>query len=204
MRALVLLSCLLLTAGVASAQAPWFETGDAGDLPATAQVPAGTGPLPAIHGSLTVQTDDADMFLIHIDDPACFTATTCGGSLMDTALWLFDTNGIGISFNDDDPGGCGLQSTLTGAFVPAPGDYYIAISGWDTDAADGAGLEIWLDTPYGVERAPDGPGAPGPIAMWLYDPFEEGDYIIAMTCASYITIVAVEPTTWGHVKGLYK
>jgi hypothetical protein len=202
MRALVLFSCLLLTTGVASAQ--WLEIGDAGDLPATAQVPQGAGPLPAIFGRLAAGTDDADMFLIHIDDPACFSATTCGGTTMDTALWLFDTNGIGITFNDDDPGNCGLQSTLTGVFVPAAGDYYIALSGWDTDAANGGGLEIWEDLPYEVERQPDGPGAPGPIAQWLYDPFEEGDYIITMTCVSFVTVVAVEPTTWGQVKGLYK
>jgi hypothetical protein len=107
------------------------------------------------------------MYCIEIVDVANFWAsTTNNGTSIDTQLWLFDENGIGVTFDDDDPGGAGLQSTITGVFVEYPGCYYLAISTYDYDAMNPAGLEIWLDTPFNVERAPDGPGAPGPVASW--------------------------------------
>jgi hypothetical protein len=139
------------------------------------------------------------MYLIHMDNPSCFRATLCGGTTMDTQLWLFDVNGLGVSFDDDDPA-CGFQSTVTGAFAGGAGDYYLAVSGWDTDALNPGALAIWADTPYDTERAPDGPGAPGPIASWSYDPFEQGPYTITLTCAP-TSLLSRSNQRPGHVKG---
>src|SRR5262245_14391125 len=167
----------------------WDETinggGDAGDLPAGAQVTTGVGPLPSISGLVAVG-GDADMYLISIFDPAAFSATTVncatGG---DTQLFIFDTAGVGITHDDDDPTGVGaFRSRIGGTIVAAAGDYYLAISRYDTDPLDPAGSAIWLDMPYGVERAPDGPGAPGPIAGWAG--FSgTGAYRIDLTGACY-------------------
>ena len=108
----------ILSAVPALAQV-WNEVDDAGDLPGAAQTPTGSGDLTAIAG--TIVANDADMYCVRIDVPANFSATTCAGTTLDTQLWLFFEDGRGVAFNDDDPGGCGLQSKVTGTFVPAAG-----------------------------------------------------------------------------------
>ena len=178
-------AAVLAAAGVANAQT-WDELinggGDAGDLLGTAQVPVGVGPLTMITG-LVLAGGDADLFLIHIDDPANFSAQAWPNTTFDTPLWLFDLAGYGVTFNDDD---VGLQSRITGQFVPAAGDYYLAISQYDWDALDAGGLELWLDTPYNVERAPDGPGAANPLASWGGSVYSDGNYEILLTGVSYV------------------
>jgi len=139
------------------------ENGDAGDLPSTAQVCPGSGAMTRIDGFL--DDSDADMFEINICSPASFGATTVGGALWDTQLFLFKADGTGVAFNDDS---VGVQSTLTSLFtssLPA-GRYYLAISGYDRDAVDAGVLELWLDGPFAAERAPDGPGAANPVRSW--------------------------------------
>jgi uncharacterized protein (TIGR03382 family) len=145
-------------AGAAQGQT-WTEVGDAGSLPGTAQITVGVGPLTDIIGTLFARED---MYCIEIVDPAHFLATAVGGAGFDTQLFLFDRHGAGVSFNDDSAST--LQSTLTGAFVPGPGHYFLAITQFDNDALNGAGLEMWADTPFGAERPQD--GAPGTIAGW--------------------------------------
>jgi hypothetical protein len=68
------LSSIAIAALIASAGAQtWDETanggGDSGDLPATAQVVSGSGPLTAITGSTSAAAADVDMFQILICDP---------------------------------------------------------------------------------------------------------------------------------------
>ena len=167
MRKLLVVALTLSCCGLASGQT-WDEIvdggGDAGELLGTAQIPIGIGPLTTITG---FRGPDADLFLINIVDPVAFMASTVANSFGDTQLWLFDVSGFGITFNDDDPsGGGGLLSVITGQFVPGPGEYYLGISNFDYDALNGDDDEIWNDTPFNVERQPDGPGAPGPLANW--------------------------------------
>jgi hypothetical protein len=203
MKWLLALSTILgvVSASPALAQV-WAEAGDAGDLPATAQNPIGAGPLAAITGALPTGTD-GDLYCIRIDNPQAFTATTCNTTVFDTQLWLFRPDGNGVSHNDDDPGGCGLQSTLTGAFVGAAGSYLLGISGYNRDPNGPNGL-IWLNTPFNVERAPDGPGAPGPVISWG-GTGGTGTYRINLTGVSYCeAATSVEPTTWGSIKGVYR
>ncbi len=180
----LLLVALLLGAATASAAAAqvWNEAGDAGDLPATAQVPLGSGALTAIIGTLSAG-GDADLYLIRIDDPATFEASTCSSD-PDTQLWLFARDGNGITFDDDDPD-CGVLSTITPANVTVAGSYYLGVSAYDWDALDAQGREIWLDAPYDEERAPDGPGAPGPLAAWGGVAYEEGSYEISLAGVSW-------------------
>jgi hypothetical protein len=165
----------------------WQETGEAGELPATAQVATGSGALNAIRG--TLGTGDADMFQINVCGAANFTATTVGGSTVDTQLFLFKLNGTGVAFNDDDPIGTTLQSRLSSQFVAPLGDglYYLAISQWDKDPLGVATSgEIWLDTPYAVERAPDGPAAAEAVGSWNATTGAGGQYTIALTGACFV------------------
>lgn len=168
----------------------WSEVGEAGELPGTAQMPAGSGPLTTITGTLNAG-GDADMYLVNIPVPANFLAKTWPSTALDTQLWLFDLAGNGITFNDDDPGGAGLQSTLTGTYLPAGGDYYLAVSQYNYDALDGGGLAIWNDSPFNTERAPDGPGAPGPVASWAGTTFADGAYQIDLMGVDFVP----EPAT---------
>jgi uncharacterized protein (TIGR03382 family) len=149
---------VMAMAGAAHAQV-WVEQGDAGSLPGTAQHTMGVGPLREIQGTLFGQED---MYCIRIFDVHQFRATTVTGAAFDTQLWLFNRDGTGVSFNDDSFGS--LQSTLTGQFVSSPGTYFIAITQYDNDALNGGGAEMWLDGPFGDERAVDGAG--GAIAGW--------------------------------------
>ena len=183
MRRLVVLVAVMLPLSIASAQT-WVEVGDAPDL-LPAQVTDGTGPLTLINGSL-LTGNDADLYCIYIDDYANFSATTVNLTSIDTRLYLFDpVSGNGITFNDDDPGGGGLQSTITGQFLTANGEYALGISAYGRDAQNAAGQNIWNSTPYNVERIPDGPGAPGPLAMWGGSGYGDGDYGIGITGATF-------------------
>ena len=129
-----LLAALALCALYTSARAQnYSETGDAGQTLGTAQftgVP-GTG-LTSISGTISSGTD-ADIFLIRITAPSTFSASTVNLlTTLDTALFLFNSNGLAIYTNDDAAGGAAVQSTLPAGtsftMSLAPGIYYIAIS----------------------------------------------------------------------------
>lgn len=105
--ALSLPTLIFLSGASVSFAATWTESGDAGDLPSAAQLTMGSGPLDAIEGSILDEADQ-DMFLVVIDDPAAFSASTnnAGTNLVfddDTQLFLFDAAGFGVLANDDDP-----------------------------------------------------------------------------------------------------
>ncbi len=144
----------------------WQEQGDAGDLPATAQVVLGTAgaALTGIRGEVTAG-NQPDMYQIQICNPAAFHATLInGGATFDSRLYLFDSTGHGVAFNDDS---VGTQSTLTSQFGTTPGLYYIAVSGYANGPLGSTTQgQIWLDTPWNVERQPDGPAAAETPGSW--------------------------------------
>lgn len=176
--------CVTLKAPIANT---WFELdpaqggGDAGDQIATAQQP--TGDIGAIVGSFTA--DDADIYAIDICDPASFVAlVNPDGFSPDTQLFLFDANGLGVSFNDDNPLTGDLRSRLTGVNVVTPGTYYLAVTRWDRDPIDELGQALWNDTPYAAERVPDGPGAANAFVGWTGTTAGYPFYEIVLTGAS--------------------
>lgn len=124
-----------------SAHAQVFtEGGDAGATLATANQPD-VGRLLAIQGSLLSDTD-ADLFRIFVNDPSTFSATTVGGTSLDTSLFLLNWNGSPAYLNDDDPSGLFLQSTLSAANFTTPlmrGYYYlgVAASGFEPENING-------------------------------------------------------------------
>jgi hypothetical protein len=173
---------------VASAQV-WVEIPDAPEMPSPGQITVGIGPLTTIIGDLTVGTPDmADMFCIEVLTPS-FSATVTAFTGVDSQLFLFDLAQIGVTHNDD---AIGLLSVIgaappgPGTLVP-PGTYGLAISGFDYDPVGPAGGEIWADAPFGDETAPDGPGAPGPLAGWA-GAGAQGHYEISLVGATFCEI----------------
>jgi hypothetical protein len=191
----------VLACGVASADV-WDETanggGDAGALITTGQVlPDGTAALTLINGSIGTNPD-ADLYKIHIANEGVFTASTKaqygGSAAFDSRLYLFDANGMGVSFNDDDPVYGGTGSTISSTFVTANGWYWLGISKYPLSPNGTNGGFIWNSNPYNTERAPDGPGAAYPLASWS-GAFPGGSplsYSIALT-----GVVVPEPATLG-------
>lgn len=173
----------LALAGVASGQT-WNESGDAGELVGTAQNVNGAGALTRINGTIGT-ADDVDLYRIAITDEAQFFASTINNTNLDTQLFLFDNNGNGIAFNDDEPGGSGLWSRISSSFVVTNGTYLLGISSYDRDAVS-AGGEIWADQPFGSERAPDGPGRTGTLSAWSGAGSGPGSYGIDLRGASFI------------------
>jgi hypothetical protein len=165
-------------------QDPWFEVGDAGDVPATAQVPEGSGSMSGIVG--TFEVDDADMYLIEICDLNGFSATTTVFTTADTQLWLFNTDGTGVAANDDHVTGTPvtLQSTLTNQFVPATGQYYLAVSQYNRDPVNDIGQALFLNT-FRVEHPSNGPGAGTPVAAWTGATSGSASYTITLSGTCY-------------------
>jgi hypothetical protein len=171
---------LIAMAGLAgAAHAQWDETvnggGDAGDLASTAQVVSGSGPLTSITGLF--DTNDADLYVVRVVDPANFLATTVGGTSLDTQIWLFDMSGMGIAFNDD---AVGLQSRLqgsdvftTGAFtgstiasmLVAGQNYIVGVTRYNRDPVDSASAAIFANSPFaGIHSRT---ATAGPLAGWV-------------------------------------
>lgn len=178
----------------------WNEAGDAGNLPATAQVVVGVGPLQEIVGTLSPGAD-ADVYRIRLDAPAAFgalTEATANGG--DTQLFLFDANGRGIATNDDDPGG-GLTSNLVAGnplFTVLPaGEYLLGISWFNNDPFWSAPPLVEGDFMFPFAQGPGEPqmvipptpgGAVNPLVGWIEEgnpPFA-GGYTIRLKNASFV------------------
>ena len=159
------------------------ESGDAGDLPGTAQNPGGSGPLTSIAGS--AGDGDVDMYQICITDPIGFSATTVGMATFDTQLFLFDSNGLGVYQNDDD---VGLQSTLPSGDPNSPtviGIYYLAVNDYNNEAQSAGGYIFPTGAPFSSVYGPTGPGGASPIISWDGGDFPPGGtYTIVLTGAS--------------------
>jgi len=170
----------------------WDETdnggGDAGDLPETAQS-TGSDPITKIRGTIG-GANDVDVYAIYISDPDAFSATTIGGTTLDTALWLFDEDGKGVVHNDDNPDATtGFQSRIDNRTncITQPGRYYLAVSIFTRRAAGcGDGL-IWATTPARGVRCPDGPESTSRVGGWSGSSSSTGRYIIFLTGVSGAT-----------------
>jgi hypothetical protein len=146
------------------------ESGDAGDLPATAQN-VGSSAVTSITGGFA-NGSDADVYRMCLSDGASFSATTVASPPRDTQLFLFDADGIGVYSNDDVGLGVHVSRLPAGhSFSPTSGgEYYLAVSAFNNDPRSDAGeifpdvftAGLYLD---GVVDA-SGPGAAEPLTSW--------------------------------------
>jgi hypothetical protein len=201
-RPVLLLAALAAALGTPAAAATWTEVGDAPDVPAMAQITFGSGSLTTISGTLANDAD-VDMYCISIvNEPGFVAAYTPCASHAEPDMWLFATNGNGVTHADFCQGG---MVTLTSAFVNSAGYYYLAISGTNADAMNGAS-SIWQSTnAIFSERSPDGPGAPGPISGWGGARVVSNvNYTINLQGVEFCDLpVPATPQTWGRVKARY-
>ncbi|WP_218079391.1 PEP-CTERM sorting domain-containing protein [Anthocerotibacter panamensis] len=130
--------------------AAFTEIGDAGESISTATITSAAStsvPLTNIFGSLA-SASDADLFLINVTDISAFSATTVNSDTsVDTQLFLFSSTGQAIYFNDDDPGGLSLQSTLPAGSLLGPtstGLYYLGIAPLGYDPIDFASQLLFV------------------------------------------------------------
>jgi len=194
---------LALTPALAAA-ATWSEIGDAGNTIAGAQTTAGTGPLTAIQGQLVTDLD-VDLYCIRVTDPAQFSASLACVEFSNNDLWLFDAAGLGVAHNDGCTGG---QTNVGTPLVTTPGVYYLAISPNHSEAWNAANNPIWMPGPAGMQRSPDGPGAPGPLVSWggpgVVSNFN--NYTVQISGGATFCEVAtpVTASTWGRTKTLYR
>jgi hypothetical protein len=182
----------------------WVEAGDAGDLPGLAQTP--TGGLTIITG-ITSTSLDADLYKIYISNPNTFSASVSGGDgtgLYDSALALFNQEGLGVYANDDAILGNG-QPGLPANHALGPqtqGIYYLAI--FDSTAAPTSGdvptpdtfIFPSFDSPWTQIVGPTAEGGRSPLNGWFPKEVElplHGVYSIVLTGVSLIP----EPEAYG-------
>lgn len=174
----------------------YMENGDAGSNLATAQATGSnsTTGLASITGNI-LNAFDGDFFYITITNPAIFSATTVGGSSLDTMLYLFTLNGSPVYLNDDSSGG--LQSTLPAGSPFGPltiGTYIIGISLSGAEPINMSNQNLFADAVFSTDVRGPRAGALGPVTGVRQATFDEmGSYSIFLTGAS--TSAIPEPTT---------
>lgn len=216
------------------------ELNDAGELLATGQTigfteiqTPGAGltingtlaPLPDSSG--TIQLPDADLYAISLVGGVPLTATvtnsTNGGEVDDTSLFLFNSAGIGVAYNEEianqavfvDPPGTNFLSSIT--YTPPTSDtYYLAIAYGGSSTVDNptlgsavyqpqdaAGNLIWYDSADDYFASRGGvigftdttPSSTQPLASW-------NDFGTQDTTFSYTLAVIPEPSIGGGLLAL--
>ncbi|HVD55323.1 MAG TPA: DVUA0089 family protein [Thermoleophilaceae bacterium] len=180
-------AALLLFAPMAAAAA---ETGDAGDLLPGAQdlTPGG---VTQIDGNFA-NSSDVDLYRLCLPGGGSFSASTVGGSVVDTQLFLFDSSGRGVYGNDDE--GSSRQSTLPAGdpLTPAAaGEYYLAVAPYNRDPNSDAGP---IFASLGPVLAPTGIGGGQPVSGWSGRVSGRGPYRVVLTGASCVVPDSTPPT----------
>lgn len=144
----------------------YVETGDAGQTLGIAQVvPGGTS---TIFGNLN---SDADLYMFNWGGGS-FYANTVGGTIVDSQLFLFGSDGVGILGNDDGVAYAGPAYISTTSL--AQGRYYIGVSSYDYDPYSISGL-IFQSSPYDKVY---GPSNSDPLVEWSGYSLYTGSYEI--------------------------
>lgn len=141
---------------------PFTEVGDAEQLlgaDQTVNSPASGAAFDAIFGNLSSDSD-VDLYQLFLTEGQPFTASTVGSTDINTQLFLFDSNGLGVFANNDS---VGFQSTvpLYQPFIPAhSGTYYLGISSYDKDPLSSQGYI------FDAVENPNASGAGLPLNGW--------------------------------------
>ena len=199
---LVLATACLPFVGTSHGQT-YTELGDAGSLPASAQVVPGVAGVTytSITGATTATSAiyDSDMYQITIATAETFTASTtafvAGSNNFDDQLFLFNSSGVGVLANDDNASGGEEASLSTGTTLLAPGNYYLLIAGSGNYPVDSTGTLIFPNYTDGTTD-PTGTYAAKstlPITAYTGNTNEGGKYVIALTV---VPAAVPEPGTY--------
>lgn len=193
-------------ASAAKAQG-WTETGDAGNLVATAQTTVGTGSFTSIAGLLAAH-DDVDVFCVQLTSvpPAGLPLVALNPCAMmaDPSVYLFDAGGLGLSANMTCSGG--MKQVTAPPTSLAPGLYYVAVAHYDW-LPNSTGGDIF---PFAFTGPllPTGPGAGSPLSGWTGPLTVTGPTVYTLWVNQNFLgfcelATADESTTWGSLKARY-
>jgi hypothetical protein len=189
-------ACLSFTGAL---HAQHVEVGDAGSSAATAQYTGSVAgqALTTIAGTISA-TADADFYLITITSPSLFSATTVGGSLVDTQLYLFTAAGAPVYLNDD-ANGTSFQSTLPAGSIFGPqtaGTYILGVSVSGVDPVNSSNQTLFAPANFSFDVRGPASNTFGTVADVIDNSFfaDSGAYTISLTGVT--TAVPVpEPAT---------
>ncbi|HEY9848974.1 MAG TPA: hypothetical protein V6D28_05930 [Leptolyngbyaceae cyanobacterium] len=174
-----------------------------GNAGITSTQPSGTI-LDSISGSLTAiptgsNNPDIDLYQF-IATGGNFSASTLGGTSIDTLLFLFDANGIGI-VGSDNASVSSFQSIISGNLIPGQ-LYYIGVSSYGSNPQSSGG-DIF-NLPFTGQTTANGSGAGASLASWSPNGVPEyGSYTITLEGAQFIGNAEAVPFEFAPTFGLF-
>ena len=183
-----------LSGTIASAGPDWVETGDAGSSLASAQRPGGTGTLNTITGELAGSdvVDFEDCYIVRVASTTTFSLQVSNANF-NPQIFLFRISvaggASGLLANDDRAVGNAFpRFTLvsnddTNVVVTIPGDYMIAVTGFNRDPLTLTGTMFDQINTTEVS-GPDGRGGFNELTGWTGNG-QSGNYILTLTGAGF-------------------
>jgi large exoprotein involved in heme utilization and adhesion len=186
-----------------------LDVPDAGNLIDTALLVSDSSGqnLATIKGNIS-SGGDIDLFKIYLTGEGTFSASTVNGETnIDTQLFLFNANGLGV-YSNDDQGGCFcFQSTLPAGNTLTPqesGIYYLGISTFLVNPFSSKG-EIFPDSFTAGFEAIKAPfifdGVKFPLNKWVGFSSGQGSYTINLTGVEALenTFIESSPRDSGSI-----
>lgn len=177
----------------------WVEDGDAGNSISTGQrVKGNDSGVNTISGSTSggggfVGGSDGgdfqDLYLIFIDDPLAFNASTAGpagDATFNTRLFLFRIDGRGVLYSDDVSPNDNRSVLKGGKGIPGRGVYGLAIAGTPSLPQTTGGSPMFPFAPPGESVGPTKEGANASLGGWNPAAGDTGSYLLSLTGVRFI------------------
>ena len=162
---------VFLVAQVTANAAIVYESGDAGDVPSSAQILYGSGVIDTIFGRMSHDSAWTDMYGIYLQGGGTFNFVQSvvpsgnNGDFGTLNIFLFDSLGHGIIGDKGNGGIHNFVPSATGLFylaiIPSHGDPYAL-----TDPVHNFQEKIFTIQQFGGTVLPGGPAANLPVYSW--------------------------------------
>ncbi len=177
------------------------ETSNAGQSLSTSQdLTNQNGQLVTGIRGILLNDNDVDIYQISLPGNQTFSATTANRSTnVDTRLFLFDANGGGVYFNDDENDQT-RQSTLPARHPLTPqkaGNYYLAITSYENEPLNKDGTIFGLGSFTDILGA-TGNGGSQPLSSWSNNGTDIGTYVVSINDSS-TTPAVISGGTGGSI-----
>jgi hypothetical protein len=185
---------IAFSGSIAIAGPDWIEDKDAGSSLGGAQRPRGTGTLHSISGSLSGADapDFEDCYIVRVANTATFSLQVSNANF-NPQIFLFRIGAAGgasgLLANDDRAVGNPLPRLTvvsnddTNVVVSIPGDYMIAVTGFNRDPVTLTGPVFDQNTTTQVS-GPDGRGGFNELTGWTGNG-QTGSYVLTFTGAEF-------------------